>query len=92
MIHLWRKPVRDWTAPDGTQYKVEVTLPGTSSALVIFHRPNQHEDRYATWQAARAVSARLDAKDVLAQLNEASLRELYIRSAVRSAGETPMSS
>ena len=93
MIHLWRKPVRDWTAPDGTRYTVEVTLPGTSSALIIFHRDNQHEDRYATWQAtdrsARAVSARLDAKEVLAQLSEKALRALHLRSAVRSAGATP---
>lgn len=93
MIHLWKKPVRDWTAPDGTTYRVEVTLPGTSSALILFHRSNAHEDRYATWQAgeasARSVTARLDAKSILPLLTDLVLRELYIRSAPRMAGATP---
>ena len=95
MIHLWRKPVRDWTAPDGTTYTVEVTLPGTSSALVLFHRNNQHEDRYATWQAndrsVRSASARLDPASALRELTDDALTALWVRSAPRMPGATPVS-
>ncbi|MBI3789369.1 MAG: hypothetical protein HY275_00625 [Gemmatimonadetes bacterium] len=87
MLRLWGRTVRDWTAPDGSAFRVEVALPGTSSALVVFHHQNAHLDRYATWQAsdrnARAVSARLDARAVLAALTEAELRALWVRSAPR---------
>ena len=95
MIHLWRKPVRAWTAPDGTSFRVEVTLPGTSSALIIYHSADTHRDRYATWQAgeasARSVTARLDATSILPLLTDEVLRALWLRSAPRSPGATPVS-
>lgn len=88
MLYFWRKPVKDWRSPDGTPWRVEVTLPGTSSALILFHHPDPQLDRYATWQAddraARAVTARLDARQVLAALDDGTLRRLFVRSAPRS--------
>jgi hypothetical protein len=84
---------RIFRGPDGLEWIVEVTSPGSSNAMVLFHHPEgrtTHLDRYA-WHItrgpeARSVTSRLSPKSVLAQLTDADLARLFRRSMSVSAG------
>ena len=73
-------------APDGVAWTVEVRAPGSTNAMVVFGHPDRglHADRYAWWVTtgpeARDVTARLDPAAVHAGLDEATLRQLFLRS------------
>ena len=76
-----------YTAPDGTRWSVEVTLPGASNAMVIFRHPDgrtRRKDRYnwviSTGPEARSVTSRLSVEKMEKQLDEATLARLFRRS------------
>jgi hypothetical protein len=80
-------------SPDGTVWTVEVTSPGSSNAMVLFHHPDSNTtrlDRYAWFitrgPEARSVTSRLSPKQVEKQLTERDLARLFRRSMGVSAG------
>jgi hypothetical protein len=74
-------------SPDGVLWSVQVDLPGSSNAMVIFRHPDgtsSRKDRY-NWfisrgPEARSVTSRLSKDKVLASLDEATLAHLFRRS------------
>jgi hypothetical protein len=79
--------MRTWRSPDGTQWVVEVDVPGSSNALVIFRHPTGKSarlDRYnwyiSNGPEARSVTSRLSATKVLESLSDDALTQLYRRS------------
>jgi hypothetical protein len=74
-------------APDGTEWNVQVQLPSSSNAMVLFRHPDgasSHRDRY-NWYlhdgpSARNVTTRLSPADVLASLDQAKIAKLFSRS------------
>ena len=79
--------MRTFRAPDGTEWKVEATLPGSSNAMILFRHPDLRSgrlDRY-NWfisrgPEARSVTSRLSPERVMEQLDEASIARLFARS------------
>jgi hypothetical protein len=74
-------------APDGTRWKVEAALPGSSNAMVIFRHPNgdtARRDRYnwfiSTGPEARSVTTRLSPQRVMEQMDDATIARLFARS------------
>jgi hypothetical protein len=82
-----KKQKRQFTSPDGTPWRVDVTSPGSSNAMVVFRHPNARTtelDRYA-WFISRGaeatdVTARLNKGRVLESLADADLQRLFRRS------------
>lgn len=79
--------MREYVAPDGVHWQVEVRMPGASNAMLVFHHPGGRTsrlNRYAwyLWQGeeARNVTARLTAKQVLERVTDAELALLFRRS------------
>jgi hypothetical protein len=80
-------PMRVFTGPDGTNWRVEVQSPGASNAMVVFRHPDGRTargDRYA-WYITRGaealdVTARLDKRTVLDSLTDVDVRRLFRRS------------
>ena len=79
--------MRTWRSPDGTPWVVEVDIPGSSNALVIFRHPSGKSarlDRYNWYLSngpeARSVTSRLSATKVLESLSDDALAQLYRRS------------
>jgi hypothetical protein len=77
----------EYKASDGTRWGVEVDLPGSSNAMVIFRHPNdgsRGRDRYNWFLAqgpeARSVTTRLHPKKVLEMLDVTALDRLFRRS------------
>jgi hypothetical protein len=76
-----------YRSPDGVLWSVQVDLPGSSNAMVIFRHPDgtsSRKDRY-NWfisrgPEARSVTSRLAKDKVLASLDEATLAHLFRRS------------
>lgn len=82
-----RKKMKAHEGPDGTLWGVEVQTPSSSNAMVVFHHPNGRTarlDRYAWYQnegpQANDVTARLDTKQVLGELDDAEIARLFRRS------------
>ena len=79
--------MREFRAPDGTRWRVDVRGLGASNAMVVFNHPDPGSsglNRY-NWYLApaaegRDVTARLKPKDVLASLTDAELGLLFRRS------------
>ena len=71
---------------DGVAWTVEVRAPGSTNAMVVFGHPDRgrHADRYAWWISSgpgvRDVTSRLDPHAVHAGLDDATLRQLFLRS------------
>lgn len=85
------KPFR---APDGTMWGVEVSNPGSSNAMVLFHHPDgstARRDRYAwyisTGPEARSVTSRLEPKKVFDDLDDRTIARLFRRSIPVSRSE-----
>jgi hypothetical protein len=81
------KYIRPFQTPDGTLWGVEVQLPGSSSANVIFHHPDpstSRKDRYARmeWRGPEAadVAGHLDIAKVRAALTDPVIADLFRRS------------
>jgi hypothetical protein len=79
--------MRTFTGPDGTTWGVEVALPGSSNAMVIFRHPDGHSarrDRYnwfiSSAPEARSVTSRLSPPKVLEKLDDTTLSLLFRRS------------
>jgi hypothetical protein len=88
---------RSYESADGVRWGVEVTLPGASNAMVVFHHPGgrtARRDRYNWYNAqvpeARSVTARLDPDAVLASITDAELALLFRRSMLISAADNPL--
>lgn len=79
--------MKTYTSADGIEWAVDVDLPGSSNAMVIFRHPNGRSarmDRY-NWfisrgPEARSVTSRLSPVKVLDSLDDAELARLYRRS------------
>jgi hypothetical protein len=78
---------RTWRSPDGVLWVVDVDLPGSSNAMVLFYHPGGKTarlDRYAWYISngpeARSVTSRLAKGKVLESLSDADLERLYRRS------------
>ena len=76
-----------YRSPDGTEWNVQVQMPGSSNAMVLFRHPDgssSHRDRYnwyiSTGPEARSVTTRLSPEAVLQQLDPAQLATLFSRS------------
>jgi hypothetical protein len=79
--------MREYVAPDGVRWMVEVRTPGASNAMIVFHHPDDatsRRNRYAwhIWRGdeARNVTARLAPERVLESLSDADLAMLFRRS------------
>lgn len=79
--------MRSYTSPDGTTWKVEITLPGSSNAMILFRHPDgrsARKDRY-NWvithgPEARSVTGRVAPKKVMEGLTDADIALLFRRS------------
>lgn len=79
--------MKHYLATDGTRWTVEVALPGSSNAMVIFRHPaggTRRMDRY-NWfishgPEARSVTTRLSPKKVAEGLTDEQLARLFLRS------------
>ncbi len=81
------KNMKPFQTADGTLWGVEIQLPGSSSANVIFHHPDpstSRKDRYARldWRGPEAVdvTGHLDIAKVSATLSEVAIAGLFQRS------------
>jgi hypothetical protein len=79
--------MRAFAGPDGTTWGVDVMLPGSSNAMVVFRHPDaatSRRDRYnwfiSTGPEARSVTSRLSPQRVLDQIDDATLTRLFQRS------------
>ncbi len=79
--------MRQFRGSDGVAWNVEVTLPGSSNAMVIFRHPDGRSsslDRYnwfiSNGPEARSVTSRLSPERVMDQIDDASLNRLFGRS------------
>ncbi len=82
-----KKAKRTYRAPDGVVWGVEIDLPGSSNAMIIFRHPDggsSSRDRYnwviSTGPEARSVTSRLDPARVLEGLDEEDVAALFRRS------------
>lgn len=78
---------RTWRSPDGILWIVDVDLPGSSNAMVLFYHPggkSGQTDRYAWYISngpeSRSVTSRLARAKVLESLTDDDLARLYRRS------------
>ena len=79
--------MKAWRSPDGIDWVIDVDLPGSSNAMVIFRHPygvSARLDRYnwfiSNGPEARSVTSRLSRQKVLDQLTDVELAKLYRRS------------
>ena len=79
--------MRTRQSPDGTDWAVDVDLPGSSNAMVIFRHPagaSSRLDRYNWYLSngpeARSVTSRLTKSKILDGLTDQDLARLYRRS------------
>ena len=89
--------MRIFEAADGARWTVEVALPGSSNAMVIFHHPDgrtARKDRYNWYYSnspeSKNVTARLDEKRVLESITDEQLALLFRRSMLISAADNPL--
>ena len=90
------KLTKMFRSADGMDWTVEVTNPGASNAMVVFHHPsgsNSRLDRYAWFitrgPEARSVTARMTKKQVMDAMNAADIAELFRRSMSISPSSMP---
>ncbi|SRR5687767_6200329 len=81
------KKLRPFRSPDGTNWGVEVQVPGASNAMIVFHHPagkTSRLDRYAweIWNGpeSRNVTSRVTREKVMQSLDDESLQRLFRRS------------
>ena len=78
--------MRVWQSPDGINWVIDVDLPGSSNAMVLFRHPgatNGRLDKYSWFISngpeARSVTSRLTPAKVIESLSDADLSRLYRR-------------
>ena len=79
--------MKSWRSPDGIDWVVDVDLPGSSNAMVIFRHPDGASarlDRYnwyiSNGPEARSVTSHLSKSKVLDSLDDLAIARLYRRS------------
>jgi hypothetical protein len=79
--------MKAWRSPDGIEWAVDVDLPGSSNAMVIFRHPGGRTarlDRYNWYLShgpeARSVTSHLSREKVMEALTDDDLARLYRRS------------
>lgn len=79
--------MKTWRSPDGNTWVVDVVLPGSSNAMVMFYHPGGKTarlDRYnwyiSNGPEARSVTSRLSEKKLLETLSNETLAQLFRRS------------
>jgi hypothetical protein len=79
--------MKTFRSSDGTVWKVEAILPGSSNIMVRFRHPDgesSRKDRYnwyiSTGPEARSVTSRLSPDAVMEQLDDARILQLFRRS------------
>jgi hypothetical protein len=90
-----KKNRRTYRAPDGTVWGVEVDLPGSSNAMILFRHPDggtARKDRYnwviSSGPEARSVTSRLEPTRVMEGLDDEEIAALFRRSMRISAPAT----
>ncbi len=90
-----KKSRRTFRASDGTVWGVEIDLPGSSNAMILFRHPDRRtarNDRYnwviSTGPEARSVTSRLEPDRVMEGLDEQDVGALFRRSMRVSAPTT----
>ncbi len=78
--------MRVWQSPDGINWVIDVDLPGSSNAMVIFRHPgaaNGRLDKYAWFISngpeARSVTSRLSKSKIIDSLRDDEIARLYRR-------------
>lgn len=91
------KPERTFTDLEGNRWRVEVRLPGSSNAMVVFRllgAANSRQDRYAWFNSdsaeARSVTSHLDGREVLRGLTDDALAVLFRKSMLIAAASNPL--
>lgn len=81
------RQIRAFRGPDGTNWGVEVQVPGASNAMIVFHHPGGKTarlDRYAwdIWNGpeSRSVTSRVSPDKIWPTLTEEKLQLLFRRS------------
>jgi hypothetical protein len=81
------RQIRPFRGPDGTNWGVEVQVPGASNAMIVFHHPDGKTarlDRYAweIWSGpeSRSVTSRVAPEKIMQSLTDEKLRLLFRRS------------
>jgi len=81
------RSIRPFRGPDGTNWGVEVQVPGASNSMIVFHHPGGRTarlDRYAwdIWNGpeSRSVTARVAPEKVMQSLTDDRLKLLFRRS------------
>jgi hypothetical protein len=81
------RQLRPFRGPDGTNWGVEVQVPGASNAMIVFHHPGGKTarlDRYAwdiwTGPESRSVTSRVAPERVMQSLTDEKLTLLLRRS------------
>lgn len=90
--------MKSFRAADGTNWGVQVQLPGYSSAIIVFHHPDgrtARKDRYVTlnWHGGEAsqVTKTVDPETMLSTLNDDAMRSLFSRSVLVGTGRPAFS-
>ena len=81
------RKIRPFRGPDGTNWGVEVQVPGASNAMIVFHHPGGKTarlERYAwdIWSGpeSRSVTSRVTVDKVMDSLTDDKLAMLFRRS------------
>lgn len=81
------RQIKPFRGPDGTNWGVEVQVPGASNAMIVFHHPGGRTarlDRYAweIWNGpeSRSVTSRVSIDKIMQSLTDEKLRGLFRRS------------
>ena len=81
------RQIKPFSGPDGTNWGVEVQVPGASNAMIVFHHPDGQTarlDRYAwdIWNGpeSRSVTSRVAPEKIMQVLTDEKLRLLFRRS------------
>ncbi len=90
-----KKARKTYRAANGVVWGVEIDLPGSSNAMIIFRHPDggsSRNDRYnwvlSNGPEARSVTSRLEPARVLERLDEEDIAALFRRSMSISAPDT----
>jgi hypothetical protein len=91
------RQIRPFRGPDGTNWGVEVQVPGASNAMIVFHHPGGKTarlDRYAwdiwTGPESRSVTSRVAPDKIMQSLTDEKLRLLFRRSMPISTTYPPL--
>ena len=81
------RQIKPFRGPDGTNWGVEVQVPGASNAMIVFHHPGGKTarlDRYAweIWNGpeSRSVTSRVSVDKIMQQLTEERMAALFKQS------------